>query len=130
MINKLFLQIGCLFALFGVIFGAFGAHALQSRLSIERLATFETGVRYQMYHAIALILVAILAAYVKGSVRIVGWLFIIGTILFSGSIYLLACRELIGLTTWRWLGPLTPIGGTCLIIAWGLLLYTATKIQH
>ena len=112
MINKLFLQIGCLFALFGVVFGAFGAHALQSRLSIDRLATFETGVRYQMYHAIALILVAILAAYVKGSVRIVGWLFIIGTILFSGSIYLLACRELIGLTTWRWLGPLTPIGAT------------------
>lgn len=131
MINKLFLQIGCLFALFGVVFGAFGAHALQSRLSIDRLATFETGVRYQMYHAIALILVAILAAFIKEQrlINLAGWLFTIGIILFSGSIYLLACRELIGLTTWRWLGPLTPIGGTCLIIAWGLLFYTATKIK-
>jgi len=132
MINKTFLQIACLFALFGVILGAFGAHALESRLSPERLATFETGVRYQMYHAIALLLVAILAAFLKEQrfIRIAGWLLVIGTLLFSGSIYLLACRELIGLTTWRWLGPLTPIGGTCLIIAWGLLFFTATKIQN
>jgi len=132
MINKTFLQVGCLYALFGVILGAFGAHALESRLSPDRLATFETGVRYQMYHALALLLVAILAAFLKEQrfIRIAGWLFVIGILLFSGSIYLLACRELIGLTTWRWLGPLTPIGGTCLIIAWGLLFFTATKIQN
>jgi len=132
MINKFFLQIGCLFALFGVVLGAFGAHGLESRLSPERLATFETGVRYQMYHAIALVLVAILAAFLKEQrlINIAGYLFVIGILLFSGSIYLLACRELIGLTTWRWLGPLTPIGGTCLIIAWGLLFYAATKIPQ
>lgn len=131
MINKTFLQIGCLFALLGVVLGAFGAHGLESRLSPERLATFETGARYQMYHALALVAVAILTAFLKDQrfVRIAGWLFVIGIFLFSGSIYLLACRELIGLTTWRWLGPLTPIGGICLIIGWGLLFLAAVRAK-
>ena len=114
-------------ALLGVVLGAFGAHSLKSLLSIERLATFEIGVRYQMYHAIALVLVALLAPYLpKRSLKVAGWLFIVGIILFSGSLYLLACREVIGLTTYRWLGPLTPIGGMCFITAWGLL-FIGTK---
>jgi len=128
MINKLFLQIGSLYAFLGVILGAFGAHALKEQLTPDRLASFETGVRYQMYHAIALLVVAILFAHLdQRLLRIIGWLFSIGVLLFSGSIYLLACRELIGLTTYRWLGPITPIGGTCLIIGWGILFFVGLK---
>lgn len=126
---NLFFKIGCLFALFGVVLGAFGAHGLESRLSPERLATFETGVRYQFYHAFALLIASLASTQVQQArfLRIAAWLFIIGIFLFSGSIYLLACRDLIGLTTWRWLGPLTPIGGTCFIVGWGLLFLAATK---
>lgn len=128
MINKFFLQIGSFYALLGVILGAFGAHALKVQLTADRLASFETGARYQMYHALALLVVALLFQYLDDRLlRIVGWLFTVGVVLFSGSIYLLACRDMIGLTTYKWLGPLTPIGGTLLIIGWGLLFYASIK---
>ena len=128
MIHKIFLQIGSLYALLGVILGAFGAHALKEQLTPDRLASFETGVRYQMYHALALLVVALLFQYLdERLLRIVGWLFAIGVLLFSGSIYLLACRDMIGLTSYKWLGPITPIGGTLLIIGWGLLLFASFK---
>jgi len=127
MLNKTFLRAGALMALLGVVLGAFGAHSLKGLLSVERLATFEIGVRYQMYHAIALVLVALLAPYLsKRLLTIAGWLFMVGIVLFSGSLYLLACREVIGLTTYRWLGPLTPIGGMCFIIGWATL-FIGTK---
>lgn len=127
--NDTFLKLGSLFALFGVILGAFGAHSLKNHLSIDQLATFETGVRYQFYHAFALILLAILTVHFKDSqlIKYAGWLFTIGIFLFSGSIYLLACREMLGIENWRWLGPITPVGGTCFIIGWGLLLFAAFK---
>jgi len=127
MLNKTFLQAGALMALLGVVLGAFGAHSLKILLSVERLATFEIGVRYQMYHAVALVLVALLAPHLsKRSIKITGWLFIVGIVLFSGSLYLLACRDVIGLTTYRWLGPLTPIGGVCFILGWAML-FIGTK---
>ena len=129
MIHKIFLQIGSLYAFLGVILGAFGAHALKEQLTPDRLASFETGVRYQMYHALALLVVALLFQYLdERLLRIVGWLFTVGVLLFSGSIYLLACRDMIGLTTYRWLGPITPIGGTMLIIGWGLLFLSLIHI--
>ena len=85
MIHKIFLQIGSLYALLGVILGAFGAHALKEQLTPDRLASFETGVRYQMYHALALLVVALLFQYLdERLLRIVGWLFAIGVLLFSG----------------------------------------------
>lgn len=128
MIHKLFLQIGSLYMLLGVILGAFGAHALKNQLTLDRLTSFETGVRYQMYHALALLVVALLFQYLEERLlRRVGWLFVIGIFLFSGSIYLLACREIIGLTTYKWLGPITPLGGTLLIIGWGLLFFASIK---
>ncbi len=130
MLNKTFLQAGALMALLGVILGAFGAHSLKALLSVERLATFEIGVRYQMYHGMALVLVALLAPYLpKRSIKIAGWFFVAGILLFSGSLYLLACRDIIGLTTWRWLGPLTPIGGVCFIAGWTLLFIAARKVE-
>jgi uncharacterized membrane protein YgdD (TMEM256/DUF423 family) len=110
-----------------VILGAFGAHALKARLTPEQLATFETGVRYQMYHALALLGCAALAAHSFRGTNAAGLLFIGGMLLFSGSIYLLATRELTGLTNWKWLGPVTPLGGLLLIAGWVTLLGSALR---
>jgi uncharacterized membrane protein YgdD (TMEM256/DUF423 family) len=111
--ERLFAIAGALSAFVAVGAGAFGAHLLRSRLSPEALATFETGARYQMYHAIALVLVAWAATrWPAPGVRAAGWLFIAGTALFSGSLYLLA------LTGTRWLGAITPLGGLCFLAGW------------
>lgn len=130
--NYTFLKLGSLFALLGVVLGAFGAHGLANHLSADQLDTFDTGVRYQFYHALALILLAILSAPMKNSPRLkyIGWLFTIGIICFSGSIYLLACREFLEIENWKWLGPITPLGGMCFIIAWGLLFFESFKIKN
>ena len=97
----------------GVAFGAFGAHALKSRVTEDLLAIFEIGVRYQMYHALALIGVAWAATRWPGHwINASGWLFLVGIVVFSGSLYLMT------LTGMRWLGAITPIGGVCLILGW------------
>jgi uncharacterized membrane protein YgdD (TMEM256/DUF423 family) len=104
---------GALSAGFAVAAGAFGAHALKTRLSAEMLAVFETAARYQMYHALALCAVAgALTRWPAPPVRAAGWLFLAGTVLFSGSLYLLA------VTGTRWLGAITPLGGLCFIAGW------------
>ena len=99
--------------LLAVVLGAFGAHLLKSHLGADQLATFETGVRYQMYHTFALLAVAL--AYTKWpgkALQASGWLFIIGTVLFSGSLYVLS------LTGMRWVGFVTPFGGVIFIAGW------------
>jgi uncharacterized membrane protein YgdD (TMEM256/DUF423 family) len=98
----------------GVALGAFGAHALKARLTPERLETFESGVRYQMYHALALAAIALaLAQWPAASLLVLaGWSFVTGTILFSGSLYLLV------ITRRRWLGVVTPFGGLAFIAGW------------
>jgi uncharacterized membrane protein YgdD (TMEM256/DUF423 family) len=101
-----------------VTLGAFGAHGLRARISPEMLAVFETGVRYQMYHALALIAVAwAISRWGTPPLRAAGWLFLAGTILFSGSLYLLA------LTGVRGLGAVTPFGGLCILARWLLLAF-------
>ena len=100
----------------GVILGAFGAHGLRARLSPEMLVVFETGVRYHLIHALGLLAVAWAVSRWPGSyVSIAGYLFVAGIFIFSGSLYVLA------ITGIRWLGAITPIGGVCLIVGWGLL---------
>ena len=100
----------------GVILGAFGAHGLRTRLSPEMLVVFETGVRYHLIHALGLLAVAWAASRWPGSyVSIAGYLFVAGIFIFSGSLYVLAVTGI------RWLGAITPIGGVCLIVGWGLL---------
>ncbi len=104
---------GALSAAIAVAAGAFGAHALRARLAADLLAVFETAARYQMYHALGLLAVAAaLVRWPAPPIRTAGWLFIAGTLLFSGSLYLLA------LTGSRWLGAITPLGGLCFIIGW------------
>ncbi|GAB4229356.1 MAG: DUF423 domain-containing protein [Chlamydiales bacterium] len=112
-----FSQFGMLFAAISVILGAFGAHALKSKLSAEMLTVFEVGVRYQMYHALGLILLGIWALPQSNPYIIwAGWSFIIGIVLFSGSLYLLS------LTGINSIGAITPIGGLFFITGWLLFL--------
>jgi uncharacterized membrane protein YgdD (TMEM256/DUF423 family) len=107
-------KVGAALALLAVAFGAFGAHALRDVVTPERLQTFETGVRYQMYHATALL---VMSALPLKNYR-AAWLLLIGTIIFSGSLYLLV------LTNISILGAVTPLGGVLQIIGWALLFFS------
>lgn len=121
--NRSLLVWACSAGLTAVVLGAFGAHGLKGRLAPEALASFETGVRYQFIHALALFAAAWLAERTGTRLPLVaGALWCAGMVLFSGSIYLLATRPLFGIEGWRWLGPITPIGGLCLIAGWATLL--------
>lgn len=121
--HKGYLKAGLLFAALAVVFGAFAAHAIKSRVSADALAVFETGVRYQMYHSLALILTGILyKEFPTKSVLWAGKLFITGIILFSSSLYLLTYFKAIENASMLWLGAVTPFGGVCLIVGWGFLL--------
>lgn len=120
--DRLFFALGALSAGIAVALGAFGAHALKARLDAPLLAVFETGVRYQMYHAFALMAVAWAWSRWPGSVLLTsGWLFVAGTLLFSGSLYLLS------LTGVRWLGAVTPLGGVAWLAAWLGLAWSAWR---
>lgn len=111
--ERLFFAAGSIAGFVGVALGAFGAHALKARLTPEALATFEIGVRYQMYHALALLCVALAGSKWPGKLlNAGGWLFIIGTVFFSGSLYQLS------LTGTKWLGAITPIGGGIWLAGW------------
>jgi len=116
-VDKTFLLIGAAAGFLGVAFGAFGAHALRARLSSEMLAAFEAGVRYQMYHALAILVVGLIVVRLDGWLyRTAGWLFAAGIVLFSGSLYALA---LTGITS---LGVITPIGGLLFLLGWAFLV--------
>jgi uncharacterized membrane protein YgdD (TMEM256/DUF423 family) len=120
--ERTFFALGALLAGLGVALGAFGAHALKARLAPDMLAVWETGVRYQIYHALALLAVAwALARWPGGAVQASGWLFVAGTLLFSGSLYALA------LTGVRGLGAVTPLGGAAWIVGWGCLAWGAWR---
>ena len=112
-VDRLFFRVGSLSALVAVAAGAFGAHALRARLAPELLAVFETGAQYQMYHALGLLAVAWATSRWPGALPIwAGWLFVAGTVLFSGSLYALA------LTGVRGLGAITPFGGVAFLAGW------------
>ncbi|MEX0617719.1 MAG: DUF423 domain-containing protein [Pseudohongiellaceae bacterium] len=111
---KLFLLLAAVNGFLSVSLGAFAAHGLRERLSPELLATFQTGVQYHMYHALALLGIGILAVQypAAGTLRVGGWLFLAGMVLFSGSLYLLAYTGI------RWLGAITPFGGLAFLAGW------------
>ena len=110
---KLFIIAGSLVAAASVALGAFGAHALKARLSVEQLATYQTGVHYQMVHAPALVLIGLLLERQASTLlTVAGFTCLSGIFLFSGSLYLLAT------TSMRWPGPVTPLGGLAFIAAW------------
>ena len=105
-----------------IILGAFGAHALKKMLSMEELSTFETGVLYQMYHALFLLFIGIINDLSQKAKKIIYNLVVFGVLLFSGSIYLLATNTLTSFD-FKVIGFITPIGGLLLILAWGVLLF-------
>lgn len=121
--NERFLKAGALLGALTVIFGAFAAHAIKSRVNAETLSVFETGVRYQMYHVIGIFIVGIVYKdYPFKSMIWAGNLFVFGIILFSGSLYLLTYFKALGNDNMNWLGAITPFGGTCFIAGWALIL--------
>jgi uncharacterized membrane protein YgdD (TMEM256/DUF423 family) len=115
--------IGTLFGLLAIIFGAFGAHALKKSLSIDQFKSFETGVKYQMYHAILLLILSFNLNLDTSLERNMIHCFIVGTFLFSFSIYALVIGKSKG-KNMKVLGPITPIGGLFLVLGWALLLYS------
>jgi uncharacterized membrane protein YgdD (TMEM256/DUF423 family) len=119
-LDRLLIAAGALSAFIGVALGAFGAHGLKKRLAPDMLAVFEVGVRYQLYHALALLGAGAAAARLAaGPLQAAGVLFVIGTMVFSGSLYILS------LSGRKWLGAVTPLGGLALLGGWGCLAWAA-----
>jgi len=117
--HKGFLKTAAFIGALAVILGAFGAHKLKELVSESAVITFDTGVKYQMYHAIALAIVAILyQQFSKKSMKLAGWFFIIGILLFSGSLYILTVKAALVLPNLSWAGPITPIGGLFFVAGW------------
>ncbi len=126
MTQQIVLIFGAIFGMTAVFFGAFGAHILKKILSTEQLKSFETGVKYQMYHALVLLFVG---SYFKTTNQLMSWSFIIGIILFSFSIYGLVLSDSKS-KKMKFLGPITPLGGLLLIVGWVLLLIEFIKIGY
>jgi len=118
--NKRLLVTGSILGFLGVVIGAFGAHGLEKVLDADAIATFETGVKYQIYHALLMLLVASFALSEKTK-KTLHILLLVGVVLFSGSIYGLATNVLTSFD-FKTIGLITPVGGTLLIIAWGVLI--------
>jgi len=120
--DKLFFALGSLFAFLAVALGAFGAHSLQGTFASGMADVFETGVRYQFNHALGLFAVAFaISRWKDAPVSLAGWLFVVGIILFSGSLYLLSTTGL------RWLGAITPLGGLAFLAGWAILGWTVLR---
>jgi uncharacterized membrane protein YgdD (TMEM256/DUF423 family) len=121
---RVFLIAGALSAALAVVLGAFGAHGLRGRLPADLLAIYQTGCQYHVYHALGMLAVGLLGLHLPAStaLRCSGWLMLAGTVLFSGSLYLLA------ITGQRWLGAVTPLGGVAFIVAWLLLAWAARDL--
>jgi uncharacterized membrane protein YgdD (TMEM256/DUF423 family) len=124
--DKKLISTGALFGMIAIILGAFGAHALKKILPAEQLVTFETGVRYQMYHAFFLILISMITGLSHKTKKTIYFLVLSGVCLFSGSIYLLATNSITSFD-FRIIGFVTPLGGLLLIVAWAMLFYNFVK---
>ena len=118
---KIFVLLGSVSALLGVALGAFGAHGLKSRVTAEMLAVWQTGVQYHLIHALGLLLIGILCHLLPGAglVRSAGWFLLGGTVLFSGSLYVMVLSGV------RALGMITPLGGVAFLVGWLLLAVAA-----
>jgi uncharacterized membrane protein YgdD (TMEM256/DUF423 family) len=125
--NKLLGTAG-IFGLLAVVFGAFGAHELQDMLLPNEKAVFDTASRYHFYHTIALVFVAVLYSRDESRMlRLAAYAFIDGIVLFSGSLYLLSTKNILGIASWTFLGPITPVGGLFFIVGWFILAWYGFK---
>ena len=120
--DRFFFTAGAIAAFIAVALGAFGAHSLKTKISADMLEIFEVGVRYQMYHAFALFAVAwAIARWPDVNLTAAGWSFIIGIVIFSGSLYLLSFTGI------RWFGAITPIGGLAFLAGWAILVWSLNR---
>ena len=126
--KNLTLIIGGIYGLLSVILGAFGAHAFKKILSVERLESFEIGVRYQIYAAFFLLIVGYILKFETSSEKWISILMIAGAFLFSVSIYFLSFQDYWGINL-KFLGPITPLGGLFMIISWGMLIWYFVKAK-
>lgn len=126
--NKIILVTASILGMMAIILGAFASHGLKGLISVELLQTFETGVRYQMYHAIVLLFVGITSVFNKKTKQLLFYLIVIGVLLFSGSIYGLATNELSAFDFKR-IGFITPVGGLLMILSWAIMLVNFLKIK-
>ena len=124
--KNIVLTIASLYGMIAIILGAFGAHAFKKFLPDEKLASFEVGVRYQMYHAIALLAIGMYFQFDKSLERSAAWCLIVGTFVFSVSVYLLSFADHWGVNL-KFLGPITPLGGLLMVVGWGLLAWIFMK---
>ena len=122
------LILGCVFGMLGVILGAFGAHGLKEVLTEESLTSYETGVRYQFYHAFLALIIANTSFFTDKTKNVVFWMLLVGVLLFSGSIYLLTTSAITGVSI-KSFGFVTPIGGVFLILAWLVLILNVLKMN-
>ena len=126
--NKIILVTASILGMLAIILGAFASHGLKSIISVELLQTFETGVRYQMYHAIVLLFIGMSPFFSEKTKQLLFYLIVIGVLLFSGSIYGLATNELTAFN-FKTIGFVTPIGGLLLILSWAIMLLKFLKIK-
>jgi len=126
--NKQIAIVSVLLIALGIILGAFGAHGLKQVVSPEKVASFEVGVRYQIYHGIALLILSLNASKIEGTLKVFLAFILGGILFFSGSIYLLALNDLFGADL-SFLGPLTPVGGVLMIAGWGVLVRQLLKMK-
>ncbi len=126
--EKRFVIIGSILFCFSIILGAFGAHALKEIISEQKLNSFEVGVRYQMFQSLAIIVLALNSKLFSFRLTNILWIMTAGVLLFSGSIYCLSLSELSGIS-FKFLGPVTPFGGTLLISGWCIFIFKLIKPQ-
>ena len=120
--DRFFFTAGAIAAIIAVALGAFGAHSLRTKLTPDMLNIFEVGVRYQMYHALGLFAVAwAITRWPQANLDSAGWAFIIGIVIFSGSLYLLS------ITGMRWLGAITPLGGIAFLAGWAIMIWSINR---
>lgn len=124
--NKKIITTAAIFGMFAILLGAFGAHGLKKIVTTDQLVTFETGVKYQMYHALFLLFIG-LADISQTAKKTIYYCTVVGIIFFSGSIYLLATNGVFGSFNFKTIGFITPIGGLMLVISWAVLLWNYCK---
>ncbi|WDF67919.1 DUF423 domain-containing protein [Sphingobacterium oryzagri] len=125
--NKQIILTASFFGLTAVILGAFGAHGLEGKISDYHLGTWKTANQYHFYHTLALLFLSTFSRAKNASIRVSFVAFVLGMLLFSGSLYLLSVRSLIGLENFRLLGPITPVGGLCFMVGWIGLFVAAVR---
>ena len=125
--QKNFILTGLMLIITGIILGAFGAHGLKGKVSIEKLTAYETGVRYQLFNGVGMLALAGASSLFRFSIKPSFWLILLGVLLFSGSIYMMTLQELMQTPVSKILGPITPLGGLSMIVGWFLIFIQAMR---